>query len=412
LYITMSPKLNGTYKMVSCSNKEVYMRALYPTASDEVIKVLASPANEITVESTETDSCWSGTIKNSAKPDSDASMNVPYGVETVLPAELGGYSLHITRNGNTILNKATLNGAVFCTTTTNVSANGFLDTLQMNGIVVTNYYEKQEIPIAGIYVMESNTGLAQCMESEFGMSPAAANVAASFHAVRFTEQNGVWTHQDFFGDGSSANAMSFRMGEEFEQEIEIGGGGVATHLFTNPAPGKLTYMMKKPNGKVQTWNAEFTADSWTWTCDSPACTIKSRRIPDSIGSWKMVSCANHDALLTALGVPAAQIADIVAEKPVHTVEFLGNGRWKYSTDSKAMKMEPNIFRDGEETSFEFFGQIVHEVTSFTKDGMVGVFKMDGNTLNYTTKVGKQFMIMNQEVEGKPGSRSVFIFTKQ
>ena len=31
---------------------------------------------------------------------------------------------------------------------------------------------------------------------------------------------------------------------------QIGGGGVATHLFTNPAPGKLTYMMKKPNGKV------------------------------------------------------------------------------------------------------------------------------------------------------------------
>ena len=31
----------------------------------------------------------------------------------------------------------------------------------MNGMRVTNYYEKQEIPIAGFYVMESNTGLAQ-----------------------------------------------------------------------------------------------------------------------------------------------------------------------------------------------------------------------------------------------------------
>ena len=62
------------------------------------------------------------------------------------------------------------------------------------------------------------------------------------------------------------------------------------------------------------------------------------------GTWKTICHTNLGVMCSAIGLPASKVAELEAERATTTFNHLGRGVWQFSSDSKAMKMEPNCFR--------------------------------------------------------------------
>jgi len=267
--------------------------------------------------------------------------------------------------------------------------------------------------VTGFWVLESHENGDKMIAEDANISSAAAAELCSNLAMRVTENNGFYTMTDWMGNGAS-KTMTFKIGEEFEiKDADLGLNG--TEIVTKNGPGCYSMVYKDSTGKTSAWEAKVTEGHCVWKVTKPlnttCATFTYRRMADITGNWKEVAAFNNEAAMLEFGMPEAQVKTIAAERPTHSVKYVGKGMFCWSSNSKAMPIPPITWKSGEEFSYKIQEWDMHEVIVHTKDGMFGSTQVGGKTSIFDCKVGKNFMIIVAEAEGLPHTKSTTTLVK-
>merc|ERR1719233_637964 len=282
-----------------------------------------------------------------------------------------------------------------------------------DGYIGTVYFEIEDSDMTGFWVLESHENGDKMIAEDANISAAAAAELCTNLAMRVTEDNGIYTMTDWMGNGSS-KTMAFKIGEEFEiKDADLGMNG--TEIGTKTGPGSYSLAYKDSSGKTSVWEATVTEDQMIWKVTKPlnttCATFTYRRMADITGNWKEVAAFNNEAAMLEFGMPEAQVKTIAAERPTHSVKYVGKGMFCWSSNSRAMPIEPITWKSGEEFSYKIGEWVMNEVIVHTKTGIFGSTQIGGKTSLFDCKVGKNFMIIEAETVGSPHTKSVTTLVK-
>jgi len=231
-----------------------------------------------------------------------------------------------------------------------------------------------------------------------GTPSDVAEEMVSFMSFRITEENGVLTTLDSFGNGFE-RSISFSLGQEFENEgSEFTKAG--TSLITETSPGKWTYVQTDVDGKTEVWTGEFTEDSMVWRSPKDQVEITYSRYGDPTGTWKAVYLDSTE-MLRFYGMDDALIQKIESESYTMDVQHVGKGVWEWESHSKAMPQPKMAFKFGEEFEIDWQGMAIKETCLHTKTGMSCDALMGGVKSSYNLSFGQTFLVQTGTIEGSP-----------
>merc|ERR1719237_4770 len=298
-----------------------------------------------------------------------------------------------------------------CTVT--FSPEGFTTKGKTSGMDYTVVFERQESEMCGMFLLEDNKSLVEMLVG-MGKPRAATEEALAWLAVRISEKGGLFHHQEFFSVGGMVR--TFRLGEEFAnvneeffEEPEVG-------IVTSDFPGSFTQVSKPPRGPAKTTNWRMTRKGMesTSTDGTNSCKMSFKRIPDIMGTWKLVVMKGVEAQLEAIGVSGPEKAKMAANYVPTTVEVnaLSGGRWSWVGEPKEIHTDIE-FAMNEEYSYSWTGQTVTEIASYKPDmsGLLLVGRVGDRVVKTDITVTKNFLVMETEYEDVAGSQAVCIFTR-
>jgi len=398
-------ELSGTYRFLTCDNREKYYGAIFNhSLSAEDMAAVVACDNECKVTMNIVGDQYNADWEFSKTPQLNSSISFKLGVEFDLPQSMPG-KMTSTRNGNRFVDTVKMDDGTVYTYVSNFNSNGFSSKLlsSKDGMVVNAFWEKVDgADLSGYYIMTSHENGIKSMESH-GVSLADATSMLSWVACKFSEgEDGVLTMTDWLGNGGE-RSMTSRFDEEMEMFDKLTGvDGI--HLSTRPAPGHLIYTFKdKKTGKTAVWKGKYNKDGMVWTTekalDGVESTFHYKRVGDLLGTWKLVTSSNFEALNLALGMPAEKAKEYAALRYSMTFKVVGSGVYQYSSDNKFPCGDPVSFRDGEEVTHMFEGVPVTEICHLTKTGLIGSYKMMGKSASYEFTFNKNFAIYKTEVDG-------------
>merc|ERR1712141_44348 len=235
----------------------------------------------------------------------------------------------ITRVGDNQLNEVTTyaDGNTYTSLATFTSLGYSTKICGPNGYIGTAFFELEDSDMTGFWVLESHENGDKMIAEDANISSAAAAELCSHLAMRVTEKNGYYTMTDWMGNGAS-KTMTFKIGEEFEiKDTDLGLNG--TEIVTKNGPGCYSMVYKDSTGKTSAWEAKVTEGHCVWKVPKPlnttCATFTYRRMADITGTWKLVAVHNIEAAYKQRGVPEAQVKTIAAERPTHSVKYVGKG---------------------------------------------------------------------------------------
>jgi len=407
--------LSGTYRFFSCDNREGELRVMFHNSlSKEDEALLMSPKNLSRLVLCENADGYTGEVSHSLKPEFNAKFDVKYGVEQDVPAPFKGKSM-AHRDGLVLKETITYDNHVVSYTTTFSSFGATTKiTSSRDGYIATSLWERVDAPLCGFYILESQENAVQMFEKDTGLSKETVEEMLSYLAFRLSEDNGVYTLTDFMGNGGE-KCIVFKNGQEIDivdKELNYNG----TQIVTINAPNEIVICFKeKDSTKSAVWKGVVSDDQFVWTVEKGlngvACSLTYRRYGDFGGKWRMLTSSNYDNMLRQMGVPEDMIKDALNERATSTMTHKAKGVWEFKSDSKVMKMEDMVFKFGEEWTYSCGGKVITEIAHLTKDGYTGCYKMGDKTATYKGKFGKQFMTLEQEIVGRPDTRSYMILAR-
>lgn len=408
--------ISGTYRFESCDNKLGELKALFMNSiSEEDLANLASPDNEARVVVTDREGGYEAEVTYSRAPHFNTRFSITFGEESDLPAPFPGTNVS-TRKGN-VVTEIVKHADVTYTYTTTYSSFGATNRVvsSNDGYIASSFWKRVNAPILGYYVLESHENADKMFEVDSGLSKPVVDEMLSFLAFRVTENNGVYTMTDYMGNGSEKNTV-YELGKEFENEdAELGYSG--TNLVTAVSPSEILFTYKdKKSGKTAVWRGVAGEKKFVWTVEKPlngvACKMVYRRCGDIFGTWRTLCSTNYDTLLRGMGMDAKTATDAANEKCTTKVTPKPKGYWEVCTDSKIFKMDPTLYKSGEEQTVVCGEYTFSDVATQTQDGLIGAYKMGDKVVTYTIVVGNQFMTLEEEVDGRPDTRATVIYVRQ
>eukprot|EP00088_Acartia_fossae_P052150 TRINITY_DN5876_c0_g1_i2.p2 TRINITY_DN5876_c0_g1~~TRINITY_DN5876_c0_g1_i2.p2 ORF type:complete len:478 (-),score=188.04 TRINITY_DN5876_c0_g1_i2:196-1629(-) len=409
-------KFNGKYRFVSADNKAAVFGAWFNNKLPEQdMAIMMHPDNKICNEITFSDKDLKMSIAFSMKSDFNESMVFPLGVEKKVGAPYNCASTVTVCGDNCVKEVTTYEDGAVYSSTANYSSQGYTVAISSaSGFIGTAYFERVDACLAGFYVMESHDNLDKMMMEDAGISAsAAADMIQAGIALRISESNGVYTMTDYLGT-SGSKTINFQIGVESEftdPTFKMSG----TQLVTKTGPGSYTMVYKDSSGKTSVWEGTLSETHFTFKTTKPLNTqcgsIVYKRLADICGQFKVVAVSNLEAGLKEHQVPQQMIDALVAERAVHTVKYLGGGRFEWTTGSQAFPTPPVVFKSGEEFSYSTGGYTVSEVLVHTASGFSGASKTNGVTTVMENKVGKNFGVIESMIEGKPHTKSTVIMMR-
>jgi len=408
--------ISGSYRLLSVDNPAADLKAIFNNnISQADIDLLTAPDSKVDNVMCMNGNALSIDLKYSAKPDWNTSLNYVIGVKKDLPAPFPGNSVVVMCGENAMCETVTFPDAVY---TYNFSFSSFGVTVKTAsakaGYISTQIWERIDVPLTGFYIMESNENMVKMVMADVpNMTEAAAKEMASYHALRVTEKNGVYTMVDYFGDGSE-KTLHFKLGEECEDlSWHLGGGG--SNLVSQTAPGIYSYVNKATDGKIAVWKGVVSDAGLTWSVEKPmngvGCTVNYRRYADVMGTWRVVNSNNMEPMLKAVGMPADKIKEAAGEKYDAMTAHKGKGVWETSNTSKVWAFPPQLFRFGEEFTINMEGMTITEINVLTKTGVQTASQVNGLTIDSSSVVGNNFTTLTMCIAGQPATKCSTIFVR-
>jgi len=406
---------SAKYRMVSADNVAGCWQAWFNNSlSEEDLQLMMSSENKLKLAMNVTEKGMTVDMSVSLKPEYNISFEHEFGVEKDFGAPFNCKST-ITRVGDTGIKEVS---AYTDGTTYNImndfSSRGYTSKIcGPDGYIGTVYFEQEDSDMTGFWVLESHENGDKMIAEDANISAAAAAELCTNLAMRVTENNGIYTMTDWMGNGSS-KTMAFKIGEEFEiKDADLGMNG--TEIVTQNGPGCYTMVYNDSTGKTSAWEAKVTEDYCVWKVTKPlnttCATFTYRRMADFFGDWKLVAVNNVEAAMLLFGLPESMVKTMAAERPTHSIKYMGKGMVQWSSDSKAMAIPPITWKSGEEFSYKIGDWVMHEVMVHTKDGMAGSTNSAGFKSIFKAKVGKKFMVMESETDGYPLTKATHILAR-
>ena len=139
--------------------------------------------------------------------------------------------------------------------------------------------------------------------------------------------------------------------------------------------------------------------------------VTYKRYPDFVGSFRNIYTSGAAAFFKACGEEEGAEA-YENDRYTSTTKYLGKGMFEWSSDSKALGMDPVVYKFGQEFSYVWGGQTVSEVITPTSEGLVGTYKMpNGLVGKFKAVVGQTFMTLEESIDGASGVKMSSIFIR-
>jgi hypothetical protein len=403
---------SGSYRLACAENKAALFKAWFNNAaSDKDIELMMHPDNQVTINYCFSDNSVKGSMDISMKPEYNFDFDAKFGVENVFTKPFECKTM-LSVKGNVINDVTTYKDGSVLTSVMTFTSQGLSCIVSgAAGYIGNMFYERCDADLCGFWMLESHDNMDKVMMEDGNLSASVAADMLDGIALRITESNGWYTMTDYVGGGSKT--IRFKMGEEFEiDDPALGLKG--SEVVTMAGPGKMMMVYKDKSGKNSAWEGTVTDDHMIFKVTKPlntqTGTITYKRLPDVVGSWKTIAMDNAEAIMKASGMTDEQAAQMLEEKPTMVNEYVGKGRYKYSSNS-AIFPDPIFWRSGEEFTFNIGGHSITEIRNFTKTGEVCCIKMGGKNMIVKTKVGKNFCSMEETIEGEPGVKATFILAR-
>jgi len=406
----MDPICNGSFLMVSNENAlEAYMLMGVPK---EEARLMADPACKSRYE-VEVDGNlirWEEIYPAAPKYNHTYIMKLNETVTVEMPIAM---NITATKKNGRAFSCNFAAGAKQSSCTVTFSPEGFTTKGKNGDTEYTIVFARQEPEMCGMFLLEDNKSLVDMLVG-MGKPRAPTEEALSWLAVRITEKDGLFHHQEIFSIGGMLR--TFRLGEEFEnineeffEEPEVG-------IVTSDFPGSFTMVSKPPRGPPKTTKWRMTRKGMvsTSTDGTNSCEMSFKRIPDIMGRWNLVVKEGVEAQLEAIGVSGPAKDKMVANyvPTFLEVKALGGGRWSWIGQPKDIRSDIE-FAIKEEYSYCWAGQTIREIASYKPDmsGLFLVGKVGERVIKTDMTVTKNFLVMEIEYKGIENTRAACIFTR-
>jgi len=280
------------------------------------------------------------------------------------------------------------------------------------GVEYTEVFARQEPEMCGMFLLEDSKSIVDMLVSQ-GKDRAAMEEQLSWCGWRISEKGGLIHHQEIFRAGGISR--TFRLGEEFDNTNDFYEGPEVA-VVTSDFPGSFTMVSRPAKGPALTFNWMVSAKGMVGTCTdgTNTATFSYKRIPDIVGTWRMVTNQGVEAQLEALGMTGAEKAKAAANFIPTSVEgkAVCGGRWRWESTPKEIHTDIE-FAMNEEYSYSWAGETFSEIATYKPDmtGMLLVSKSGGKVIKSDMTFTKNFLITVWEIEGLANSRATVIFTR-
>ena len=270
---------------------------------------------------------FKGSMTISMKPEFNFDFDAKFGVENTFKQPFECKTM-ITVKGNVLKDVTTYKDGSVLTSVNTYTSQGMSCVVNgAAGHIGNMFFERCDVDICGFWLMESHENMDKVMMEDGNLSAAVVADMMDGVALRITESNGWYTMTDYIGD--SSKTLRFKMGEEFEIE-DAALGLKGSEIITMAGPGKTMMVYKDKTGKNSVWEGTVTGDHMIFKVTKPLNTqtgsITYRRVPDILGSWRIVAMDDAEAIMKTCGIPDEQAAQMLAERPTACMEYLGKGR--------------------------------------------------------------------------------------
>jgi len=387
----MEPICNGSFLMVSNENvAEAYMLMGIPKEDAEVMADQKNK-NRYEVEVEGNLIRWQEFYPKVPKYNQIYNMKLGETVTAKTPIAL---AITATKKNGRTFSCDFDTGAHQSSCTVTFSPEGFVTRGKSGDVEYTVVFERQDPEMCGMFLLEDNKSLVEMLVG-MGKPRDATEQALSWLALRISEKGGLFHHQEFFSVGGMVR--TFRLGEEFAnvneeffEEPEVG-------IVTSDFPGSFTQVSKPPRGPAKTTSWMMTRKGMvsTSTDGTNSCKMSFKRIPDIMGTWKMVVKKGVEAQLEAIGVSGSE-KDKMAANYVTSVEVnaLSGGRWSWVGQPKGIHTDIE-FAMNEEYSYCWGDQTIREIASYKPDmsGLLLVGRAGERVIKTDVNVTKNFLVM-------------------
>jgi len=264
----------------------------------------------------------------------------------------------------------------------------------------------------GFYIYEhenTETMAKMVIAASCNVTKETATKMMTYCSWRITEKNGVYTSEEWLGNGEIMTSK-FELGKEFTVNSSER-GEFATGVATKNGIGSYL-MIYKDNSNGVVSEAQIKVDEYgivgTWSIPTTgeSSKFKYKRVGDCTGTWKQVSKSDeYDNLIQKFGFSKLEVMQIQEAFHSYTCKQVGLGAWTLGDTTG----QGTNFKFGEEYIYEFAGKRSINVATHTRDGWMNACMMGGKVLVSKVKVGKNFSVEEISLEGVPGfGTSVFM----
>ena len=270
------------------------------------------------------------TMRMSKKPEFNFEFDAEFGVENTFTEPFESKNM-ITARGNVVHEVTTYKDGTVLTSVNTYTSQGMTTTAHgAAGYIGNIFFERCDANLCGFWVLDSHDNMDKVMMEDGNLSAAAAtDILDGGIALRITECHGWYTMTDYIGGGSKT--MRFQMGEEFEfDDPALGMKGTEVITMAGPGQMMMVYKDKTGSGKLSIYEGTVTDNHLilkvTKSLNNKTGSITYKRLPDFLGSWRMIAMDNAEAIMKACGVPNDQAVQMLAERPTTCHEYIGKGR--------------------------------------------------------------------------------------